>query len=904
MKKYKRTQFKKLTFKNQITTITGSLPGVGKTLVSKHIFKSLQKAGYNVILCATTKRASVTGKTATSALNCYVKYPHGKNTHIPKNGFDYVNPTHHPNTEKIFIIDEAMLWSEEKWRNVVNCYPKSKFILIGDSMQFEPVDGYSSLQKSSVSLEHSYRQTDKNFLDFLSKLKIGEVDTNYIKNNFLNKNDDVKYIDCCYTISMEKNLSSEATLYYSPNDNDFLYSLNGKKFFKLSTNEKVLFDLCNENKYTKMNGIHMHLLQGLTLDNKLGLKVHIDDCLSNPFFYDIFVRYLFVSFTRVKNIGQIYVSENDFEKICEIVSNKPSITYNLSKNVSFRTDSDFLLRTTADEMLEIFDETGFNLEKDSHDYFMTDSERKEAMNERFNKPIRMLAKQPYAMYASINPLNRNDWKKKPSDVPGCKSHHWYLFEIDYPKGKTDLIPEAYMQNIKEKYIVPNKNLFFCIVYSGKNSYHCYFYNKFELDEDRYKKLWDAINDDVFDGLCDRSKRCYNASLGRLPFVKRYDTGKLQSLESLTTNAFYYDSKFVDDECKVSIEHPSTNISEGDFSISDIKTIENEKTWIRQHWILTTSDGTNRWKKLCSIVSETSSWSHRTLTNEALTQVYWDIGKEMNLSDQRIEAAVRKMNRKYVKVIGNDVWEEARNRKKEIHQKNDSFIESECQSVYEKHGLKSAIESLYLLYDKFGRKKHIWSFINKNFSKVKINEEYNDFLNKNNYHFTTDLVSFMNGKEEPYVPRTRSIPTVDIAHSNGNSTIATSEGTKVGTSSSPERGYVKHILKVQSYDYKLFEVLQMLTVQEIKAVLSTSKILSFSDKKETARKAMTDKRLDAIFIEKQKVAVSKSNVENKTEFKRNEKIMKDYQKGMKQVDIAKKYKINKSRVSQIIKKMSA
>jgi hypothetical protein len=261
-----------------------------------------------------------------------------------------------------------------------------------------------------------------------------------------------------------------------------------------------------------------------------------------------------------------------------------------------------------------------------------------------------------------------------------------------------------------------------------------------------------------------------------------------------------------------------------------------------------------------------------------------------------------MNRRYVKVIGNDKWEESRNKRKNFQEQNDRFIESECQSVYEKYGLKSALEVMYLLFDFSKRKSHA-NKINKNLSIVKINKEFENYLSSKNFHFDNDIVSVLNDNDILLsLPRTRSIPTVKLI---GKTNDPDNTGNKPTFGSSLRtEGSCETYIKFGTHDYKLFEAIQLLTAKEIRAILRGSKILSCTKSKKEACKALNTCKKCKKYVEKHSESVIESNKKNKTEFKRNEKIMNDYQNGMKQKDIAKKYKLNKSRVSQILKKLSA
>ena len=840
--------------KNRILTISGSLPGVGKSYSLRCIYNQLKLKGYNVKIGAVSKRAStISGNTVASLFKTYdyiyePDYNNPDDRTKDKKILHWCSPRLHESTKCIFIIDEAYLLSEEQWKKITNAYPKSIFILAGDSAQFDPVDGFQSIQINSISLEHCFRQNDNEFIDFIKKLKNYEIDLNYIENHCLTKNPELKYIDTCYTIRNENNFVSEAEILLSEKYHDVIYTTDGRKtYYKLSTNEKVEFD-----DYSRqLNSIHIHLLQGLTLPETLGLKINIDEFFykseSLEISFQLFLKYLHVAFTRAKNISQIYISENSFKKLKHIVNifNEKKKTRNIKYNFPMnyiKTDSDYLSSITSDELFELFNEYGINYKLDDNQFIPDNKEYEYACNARFYNRTKQQKRMTYAEHCPINPLIRKEWlyANAINDSKECESHHFYCFEIDCPKEiKNTLQEQAYMEMIKKKYVDPYKNYFFCVVYSGHNSFHCFFYNHEELDEINYKRLWDYINEKIFDGLCDKSKRSYNASLCRAPFVKRYSAGKKQNLTYFSGNMYNITKDDMDKEVPMTY-HKSIVIDTVDFTDNERDSIEKELDFIRNsNWKITKEDGTGRWRTLVSIVNQTSLWKYRILSDQALKKVYWRIGKDMNLTDQRILSAIRHMNHK--KVEYHSEWSESIKKRQAFNKSNDKLIMTICDFIYiASNNLQMTMEAMFILYEYFGRKSAVLD-INPNLSILTLKQ-------KNYLKYNSDFD----------ISSTNDANLINILTKDNSYTCCP----------------FKFIKDYEGYQFN--QIIYSLTKSQIrKVMLNNSKILNCTDK-------MNKVKINTVTL-------------------RNKQILKDYQSGLSPKDIMIKYSISMNTLFRTLKK---
>ena len=606
---------------NQILQISGLYPGVGKSYLIEHWYNTLKEDGYNVEVCATTHRGStISGKTATSLFE-------SNYSNLLNNTFI---PTLHRNTKKIFIVDEAYLWSKVQWNKIFAAFPNSKFILVGDDAQFTPVDGNEPLEPAKIYLNKIHRQSDQLFIKFISDLKAGKIDIDYIKKNCYRRQNK-KYIAVSFTKEIAKTLQSTVSLKHSYYYYDELYSYDSIKWFTLSSQGKQQATVLLGNEFDR-KGINLHQLQGLTLSNTdLALDIHIDDYLLKHL--DVLLRFLYVAFTRVVDINQIYISSNEIQKIENILSLFDKLKKNCYEINELEIDSSDLAYITSDEIADLFNKYGTNPEKSLQVvYGMTKFEQ--ILEERFFNPIYGgTDKKAGKVYKPINPMNRKTWAKKPNDIDGCISHHWYCFECDYPKN-SQLTEEEWSNQIKEQ-INKWSNYFFCVIYSGHQSYHCFVYNDYEATQEEYNSLWDSMNKLFFDNMADTACKCYNPHLVRAPFVIRPDTGKEQRLVKFTGNCWNFTRHL--SNVKETKQDPERIIIKE--AIADRDSIDAEIAWISNTWELTTVDGTSRYNKLCSIADNISAWKYRKLTAEAIVEVITKVGQMMNLSSQRIQSVI-------------------------------------------------------------------------------------------------------------------------------------------------------------------------------------------------------------------------------------------------------------------------
>ena len=145
--------------------ITGTFPGVGKSYVKNNWVNKLRNAGYKVWNCGTTQKASVDCTVARKSLETGT----WKTKSIHKsNGF--------------YVIDEAWMFTQEKIDELKISYPNYCFILVGDPLQFDPIESGSIIHKIDfeISLTKQMRMKDESLFNAIKMIKDGIVPIDFI----------------------------------------------------------------------------------------------------------------------------------------------------------------------------------------------------------------------------------------------------------------------------------------------------------------------------------------------------------------------------------------------------------------------------------------------------------------------------------------------------------------------------------------------------------------------------------------------------------------------------------------------------------------------------------------------------------------------------------------------------
>lgn len=363
------TSYKKIPeeLENKSIALVGLYPGVGKSYVKNDWAYKLAQRGYRVFNFGTTQKCS-TQQTAASKIfsydtekECFI-IPDDKNTV-------------HTQTYGFFFIDEAWMWCQETIDFIKSLYPHMCFILIGDPLQFDPVDGSTRLTKIDfyINLTTQMRAENNNLFEAIKTIKDGKIPLDFMYRHCTDTPEETD-LHIYYKKDMCKNMNSwisknsklsigsvlrssivkyengrafyqkdydlewcngelwEITeIKYSNEITDNLYKikrLDDKKELTLAAHDLQCY-------FTLAQAINNHKIQGDTVSNK-NIHIHIDPFLLDERNFSILQKHLYVAISRAKNDTQIKFTKSDIEAITK--TSGPKMKMFTSNNI-FNTES-------------------------------------------------------------------------------------------------------------------------------------------------------------------------------------------------------------------------------------------------------------------------------------------------------------------------------------------------------------------------------------------------------------------------------------------------------------------------------------------------------------------------------------------------------------------------------------
>ena len=355
--------------------ITGTFPGVGKSYVKNNWVNKLRSAGYKVWNCGTTQKASVDCTVARKSLTTGT----WKTKSIHKsNGF--------------YVIDEAWMFTQEKIDELKIAYPNYCFILVGDPLQFDPIENGSIIHKIDfeISLTKQMRMKDDDLFEAIKMIKEGIVPIDFIidhckpvnprhaltltytKVSRDKKNKTLGFIENAIVRSSNfaqiKTEDGKIENYYRNNSewkNGELWEIikvdNAHNIYTLrniSDEREISIDYDMLNCFFEIfHAANAHKVQGDTIKNKNIIVRVEDNCLFYPQNKITLLKYLYVTISRAQKSEQVYFYADDFsadffENInnikCPLIQSKPDSL------VIFETDSTYLSSLNSDEIIDLF----------------------------------------------------------------------------------------------------------------------------------------------------------------------------------------------------------------------------------------------------------------------------------------------------------------------------------------------------------------------------------------------------------------------------------------------------------------------------------------------------------------------------------------------------------------------
>ena len=352
--------------------ITGTFPGVGKSYVKNNWVNKLRNAGYKVWNCGTTQKASVDCTVAKKSLTTK----------------EWTVKSNHNKTNAFYFIDEAWMYTQEKLDELKAAYPKCCFVIIGDPLQFEPVEDGTIINKIDfcINLTKQMRAKDDDLFEAIKMLKAGIIPIDFMREHATELTPELlrKSITITYTNSHREGLNKTLSGYsknvvvrsvtshrYTDADGNKRVETNNETEWKngelweiteleplywanlrkLSDDAEIKVDWEDLTTYFSIShAINNHKIQGDTIKNK-DLYIIIDDCLTNPKNIQTLLRHLYVAISRAQNSKQIHFDSTIDNIKC--LSGKPLENPNQIKCPIFDTDSAYLSKLSIDEIFDL-----------------------------------------------------------------------------------------------------------------------------------------------------------------------------------------------------------------------------------------------------------------------------------------------------------------------------------------------------------------------------------------------------------------------------------------------------------------------------------------------------------------------------------------------------------------------
>lgn len=569
---------------NKTIAFTGTFPGVGKSFTKNELVKQLLAQGYKVFNTGTTQKASNNGGQTVASL-C-LDYHNNWNIKPTRKG-NLVRSK----TSAFFIIDEAFMYDQRTLSMLKEHYPKCCFILFGDPMQFEPVSGDKPITEIDALFNLSkMMRCDSEIVSALKIIKSGNLPIEFMYKHTSNNVND-KMLMLCYKKGFAKCFSEQysdtiyKTLYkstrvssYEMNDETHYSALdnvcNGDLWRLIDINHNVglnkdMYTLerisgesfiitVDEDKFNihfnKQNGLNCHKIQGDTIREDTGIIIWFDTGIVNN--TQLLLRFLYVAISRARSCNQIHFLP---EQVTEIVKGfKPDgelYDYlrdcpktNTSSAELCSTDilSDFIIPNVVGQGFPNHAEGTAYKYHLSHD--LVEGQNYNTTNTQdFGYQIN------WDEHTSRNLQSQLD-SRKVMEIPGkgknfvtinntldgtnskdkVTEYHWFVLEIDHVDGiDDDKVSDYVYKNYIDSHAKHKeaKKAAFRIVYSGRRSYHFWFYVENEItSREQYKEVHKVLNKLFFDGMADSAINTPEHYV-RAPGLIRTDTGKEQKLVS-------------------------------------------------------------------------------------------------------------------------------------------------------------------------------------------------------------------------------------------------------------------------------------------------------------------------------------------------------------------------------------
>ena len=564
---------------------TGTFPGVGKTYTKQELVKQLQAKGYRVFNTGTTQKASTNGGQTIASL-C-----------LDKNNGWQVKGKSRTKTYGFFIIDEAFMYSQVKLNEIKKAYPLCCFSLFGDPMQFEPADMLEPITDIDLlfSLDKMMRVKDESLMEALIQIKNGDLPEQFMFTHCDNNiSDDMLLL--CYNKITSKDYSSMfddtplKTLYratkrmsYVDEEDETRYSVydevcNGDiwRLIEINDDKYTLDRISGDRKvitvskdiffihFNKQNALNCHKIQGDTIrKDSSDIIIWFDKNIG--YNNQTLLRFLYVALSRAEYSNQLHFC---IEQVKEVVSqykkNGPLYDYlDIAHNQKVIHTSSAEL--CVQDILETINSrlyayvpnladypsyidtkcatfgTGLESKKNSLDTANTvyqikyDQRLSDRLQEELdNRTIQSLPNKGKCFVTVNDTLSGRNVK---SDVT---EYNWFVMEIDHIPGipeekESDYIYKNFVSSSSRAKYKDARNACFRIVYSGKRSYHFWFYvDNEELNRSCSRELYKAVhqylNDTFFSGWADTAVATPEHYV-RAPGVIRPETGKEQTLMS-------------------------------------------------------------------------------------------------------------------------------------------------------------------------------------------------------------------------------------------------------------------------------------------------------------------------------------------------------------------------------------
>lgn len=580
---------------NKTIAFTGIYPGVGKSYVKEELVKQLTFKGYKVFNTGTTQKASVGNNAMTIASFCLDPHNNwciraakkGRNP-IRRNtsAFFIIDEAFMIDQKELDMLKEhfpkccfILFGDPMQFEPASGNSPITNIDLIFNLTKMmrcdqEIVNALDQIKNGKIPFDFLYKHCDNNVSDKMLVLcykkawsssfsnqygdTVGKTLYKSMKRSSFECNDETYYsvLDevCNGDIWRLIGITKDGTP-YTPTSDD-VGGLGVRYELERISGERKVISVDEESfriHFNKQNALNCHKIQGDTIrPDASDIIVWFDTGLYKN--TQTFLRFLYVSISRAKSASQLhFLYEQVQEVVNSFVSNEPLFDY--LKNVN-KVDTDSPTLCSSDILDTIISTLSGLLPKLMKcPVYIIDTSSHLVMGQVL-KTLETPAI-PYQINFDNNlaiKLQTQLDSRKIMEVPGkgknfvtinstldgtnCKDkvteYNWFVLEIDHIDGiGDDNVAEYVYKNYIDSHAKHKeaKKAAFRIVYSGRRSYHFWFYVENEItNREQYKAVHKYLNDTFFGGIADDAINTPEHYV-RAPGLIRKDTGKEQKLVS-------------------------------------------------------------------------------------------------------------------------------------------------------------------------------------------------------------------------------------------------------------------------------------------------------------------------------------------------------------------------------------